>query len=189
LPGDCIYANICANRERAIIYAFLENAEFLEARRNKRYFLFRGVLPNTPSWDDVFRDLEKSLEERSLIKAGPYFSFVTHNGDKHIPLAAQFLDEVKKLDASLSGSAHVYLGLTRFSESFGKHKDNADVFFWQIIGSTRWKVFTQAGVKEHTLQVGDVLYVPRYMEHDVTSLCPRAGISFGLDYGSAKRAG
>jgi ribosomal protein L16 Arg81 hydroxylase len=170
------------------MYKFLENKEFLEARRNKQPYLFRGVLPDAPSWDDVLKNLEKSLEEQSLIKVGPYFSIVTHNGDKHIRLAGELLEEIRKLDPSLSGSAHVYIGLTRFSESFGKHKDNADVFFWQVIGSTHWKVFSQAGVKEHTLGIGDVLYVPRYMEHEVTSLSPRVGISFGLDYGSAKSA-
>lgn len=170
------------------MYKFLEDKEFLEARGSKQPYYFRGVLPNAPSWDDVLRNLEKSLEEQSLVKVGPYFSIVTHNGDKHIRLAGELLDEIRKLDPALGGSAHVYIGLTRFSESFGKHKDNADVFFWQVIGSTHWKVFAPAGVKEHTLTTGDMLYVPRYMEHEVTSLSPRVGISFGLDYGSAQPA-
>ena len=171
------------------MYKSLEDENFLEARKNKQYYFFGRVLPNTPSWDDVLMNLEKSIEEKSQIKIGPYFSLVTHNGHKHIKLAAEFLDEIKKFDVSLIGSAHVYIGLTKFSESFGKHKDNADVFFWQIIGSTSWKVFTQTGIKEHTLNVGDVIYVPRYMEHEVTSLCPRVGISFGLDYGKVKQTG
>jgi ribosomal protein L16 Arg81 hydroxylase len=171
------------------MYEFLQDKDFLDARKQKQDFYFRGVLPITPSWEDVFTDLEQSLEERSLVKVGQNFSVITHNGHKHIRLAAQFLDVIGKLDPSLSGSAHVYIGLTRFSQSFGKHKDNSDVFFWQIIGSTHWKVFPQTGVKEHTLKAGDVLYVPRYMEHEVTSLCPRVGISFGLDYGSPKPVG
>jgi ribosomal protein L16 Arg81 hydroxylase len=164
------------------MYKFLEDKDFLDARRNKRDYRFCGVLPSTPSWDDVFLNLEKSIDEKSIVKVGEYFSIITHKGDKHIPLAEQFLEAIRKLDPSLGGSAHVYIALTRLSQSFGRHKDNADVFFWQIIGSTRWKLFNDAGVKEHTLNVGDVLYVPRYMEHEVTSLGPRVGISFGLDY-------
>ena len=171
------------------IYKFLEDEQFAAARRSNRHFLFRGVLPDTPSWDEVLTNLEKSLEAQALVKAGPYFSIVTHDGDKHIRLAGALLEEIRKLDPSLGGSAHVYIGLTRFSESFGKHRDNADVFFWQVIGSTRWKVYAQAGVAEYTLGVGDVLYVPRQMDHEVVSLCPRVGISFGLDYGAAKQAG
>jgi hypothetical protein len=171
------------------MYKFFEDEKFLEARRNKQYYFWSRVLLNTPSWDDVLRDLEKSIEENSLIKIGQYFSIITHLGDRHIPLAAEFLDEVKKLDVSLPGSAHVYTGLTKYSQGLGRHNDNADVFFWQIIGSSNWKVFTQAGMKEHALNVGDVIYIPRYMDHEVTSLGPRVGISFGLDYGTAKGAG
>lgn len=174
--------------QNGAMYEFLRDKEFLEARNNGRHYLFRGVLPNTPSWDEVLANLEKSLAEQSLVKVGPYFSIVTHNGDKHIPLAEAFLAEIRKLDTSLGGSAHVYIGLTRFSESFGRHRDDADVFFWQILGSTRWKVFPRAGVAEYVLGVGDVLYVPRQMDHEVVSLCPRVGISFGLDYRSEKQA-
>ena len=166
------------------MYEFLEDERFLEARKNKQYFFFGSIPLATPGWDDVFGNLEKSIEEQSLVKIGPYFSLVTHNGDKHIKRAGEFLNEIRKLDTSLSGSAHVYIGLTKFSESFGKHKDNCDTFFWQAIGSTSWKVFAQTGVKEHVLNAGDMIYVPRYMEHEVASLSPRVGISFGLDYGS-----
>lgn len=168
------------------MYEFSQDEKFLQARRNKQYCLLEGILPETPGWDEVFMNLEKSIAEDSLIKIGPYFSLVTHNGDKHIPRAAQILAQIKTLDPSLSGSAHVYIGLTKFSESFGRHKDNCDTFFWQIIGSTNWKVYTQEGTREHTLHVGDLIYVPRYMEHEVSSLCPRVGISFGLDYPAAK---
>lgn len=171
------------------MYKFFEDEKFLEARRNKQYFLWRRVLLDTPSWDEVLRDLEKSIEENSPIKIGQYFSIITHRGDKHIPLAAAFLEEMKKLDASLPGSAHVYTGLTRYSQGLGKHNDNADVCFWQVIGSSNWKVFAQDGMKEHVLDVGDVIYVPRHMDHEVTSLGPRVGISFGLDYAAGKAAG
>jgi len=166
------------------MYEFLAEPAFLEARKNKQPCVLRGALPDTPSWDDVFVNLEKSMQEDSLIKLGPYLSIVTHNGHKHIRYAAEFLAEIQKLAPTLAGSAHVYIGLTRFSESFGRHRDNSDVFFWQIIGSTSWKVFTQDGIREHVLNAGEMIYVPRYMEHEVASLSPRVGISFGLDYGN-----
>jgi hypothetical protein len=168
------------------MYEFLKSEPFLEARSNGRPYYFRNALPKTPSWDDVFRNLEKSIEENSLIKVVSHFSIVTHNGHKHLAAAAAFLEEIRKLDPALTPSAHVYIGLTRFSESFGKHRDNSDVFFWQILGSTNWKVYAQEGTREHNLKIGDVLYVPRNIDHEVTSLSPRAGISFGLDYGAVK---
>ena len=168
------------------MYEFLQDAAFREARKAKRYWFFRKALQETPGWDDVFRNLEKSIEEQSLVKIGPYFSLVTHNGHLHIPQATAFLKEVQQFDPSLAGSAHVYIGLTKFSESFGRHRDNSDVFFWQVIGSTNWKVYPDDGVKEHVLTAGDIIYIPRYMDHEVTSLCPRVGISFGLDYGEKK---
>lgn len=167
------------------MYGFLSDAAFLDARERGRYFLFSGALSCTPSWDEVLLNVERSIEENSLIKLGPYLSIVTHNGHVHLQAAADFLAAIRRLDPSRPASAHVYIGLTRFSESFGRHRDNSDVFFWQVLGRTSWKVYAQDGVQEHTLGAGDVLYVPKNMDHEVRSLCPRVGISFGLDYGAA----
>jgi len=164
------------------MYNFLKDPNFLNAKENKDYFLFKKVLPNVPSWDDVFINLQNSIEEQSPIKTIPKFTIITHNGHTHLKLASEFLNEIKKLNPALNASAHVYIGLTKFSESFGKHKDDSDVFFWQIIGNTNWKVSSLSGLKEHVLEVGDVIYVPNNMFHEVTSLGPRVGISLGLDY-------
>lgn len=164
------------------MYEFLQDTNFLEARKNRNCFLFEKVLMDVPTWNDVLMNIEKSVEEGSRVRFIPDFTIITSKGESHIKQAFNFLQQLKKLEESLDASAHVYIGLNKFAKSFGKHRDNSEVFFWQVIGSTTWKIQTSYALKEYTLEVGDVIYVPTFMEHEVTSLGPRVGISFGLDY-------
>jgi ribosomal protein L16 Arg81 hydroxylase len=62
------------------------------------------------------------------------------------------------------------------SETFGRHKDSMDVYFWQIQGSTRWE-FDNIN---YVLAPGDLIYVPKETYHNVVPLGPRAGISMSL---------
>jgi ribosomal protein L16 Arg81 hydroxylase len=166
------------------MYEFLKDVDFLEARKKQNHFLFKKVLTDVPTWDDILLNVEKSYEENLLIKYLPNFTIITHNGEKYIKSVFDLLQEIKKIDNSVNASAHVYISLTKFGKSFGKHKDNSDVFFWQIIGNTIWKIETEDGIEEYVMEVGDIIYVPRGIFHEVIPLSPRVGISLGLDYGS-----
>ena len=59
-----------------------------------------------------------------------------------------------------------------------KHNDPMDVIYAQFVGSVTWTIFDEDGSETHTLNPGDIIYVPKSVLHEVTSLTPRAAISF-----------
>ena len=57
------------------------------------------------------------------------------------------------------------------------HSDAADGFFIQNEGKTLWKVYRDEGVKEYTVNPGDIIYIPKHVIHSVESLGPRHSAS------------
>ena len=57
--------------------------------------------------------------------------------------------------------------------TYGKHKDNIDVYFWQVQGISEWIIN-----EEHILlNPSDLLFVEKGVYHEVIPKTPRAGIS------------
>jgi hypothetical protein len=72
-------------------------------------------------------------------------------------------------------------GAVSFTDSeptTGKHSDPVTVMYWNCIGSVRWDVYSESGQQSFILSPGDVILVPHDITHEVTSLGPRAAISF-----------
>jgi hypothetical protein len=53
------------------------------------------------------------------------------------------------------------------------HHDPHDVFYWQIVGTSYWKVDKDI---TYTLEPGDLLYLPKECSHEVWCDGPRAGL-------------
>ena len=79
-------------------------------------------------------------------------------------------DVLKDLECN---TAHLYFNVTTKAETFGRHKDTMDVYYWQCQGVTQWIVED----KNVILNPGDLIYIPSGMYHSVTPLSPRLGIS------------
>ena len=90
-----------------------------------------------------------------------------------VSLDAHLIEEVKfslrKLECKI---AHLYIN-TCVGLTFGKHKDNVDVYFWQVQGISEWIIDNQIIV----LSPGDLLIVKKDIYHEVVPKTPRAGIS------------
>jgi hypothetical protein len=74
-----------------------------------------------------------------------------------------------------------YFGAVSFTTkepTTSKHNDPMDVIYAQFVGSATWTIFDENGSDVHTLNPGDIIYVPKTVMHEVTSLTPRAAISF-----------
>ena len=125
---------------------------------------------DTVSWEDAFRNWNESLTNNEWIKPG-VGHFVSHRADR-IPEVQVAL---KDLNISV---AHLYIGIDVTSPGYGKHVDMTDVYFWQQKGSTRWE-FDTGDV--FILKEGDMVYVPKGVYHEVTSLEARFGISMCSD--------
>lgn len=175
------------------MFDFLHTPEFVLKRSKNEPHLFGNVGLTTPTWDDIFANLNSNIAEDRFFKVLDGGGFVTHDAES-IPHCGGLLEQLRKVDDRLpalavrrkytSATAHCYISITAISKTFGAHKDNADVWFWQCTGTTRWTVYDRNDkeVIVHDLKPGEMVYIPRGLMHKTQPLTSRAGISFGLNY-------
>ena len=70
------------------------------------------------------------------------------------------------------------VSLTTKEPTTGKHNDPIDVIYAQFVGSVTWTIYDDIEPESFTLNPGDIIYVPKDVMHEVTSLSPRAALSF-----------
>ena len=159
---------------------FLKDDNFVKNRHDCKHHVFRNLNLKTPEWSDVLEHLNRNIVSKAKMKVLGNLGFVYFDAER-MPEVNLLLTEIKKL-SDKPCSAHCYVSLLEISNTFGRHNDNADVFFWQIQGSTQWRVEQDSQIYEYTLMPNDIIYIPRFMVHEVIPLTPRAGISIGIDY-------
>jgi mannose-6-phosphate isomerase-like protein (cupin superfamily) len=121
----------------------------------------------TLTWNELLFNFNQSVQNNEFIKQGNYGFYVSHSANK--------ITNLKPILNHLNcNEAHLYISLSTKSESFGKHRDDNDVYFWQCQGITKWVIENE---KEYILEPGDLIFVPKNIYHTVISLTPRAGIS------------
>lgn len=126
---------------------------------------------NVPSWEEILDNFNESVIKKEDIRGNDFGFFVSHDAHR-IPL-------VKKVLNSLDlNEAHLYMNIAVLGGSFGKHKDEVDVYYWQVQGKTVWDV---EGLGENILEPGDLIFIPRGVFHHVKPLTPRAGISMSRE--------
>ena len=162
------------------MYEFLNDSIFLENRKNKKHHFFKDVDLCPPTWQDIIQELNNSIVEKRNVAVLSNLGFVFHQG-QNVPGIAELIDKISDLDKLVPCTAHCYISFLETADNFGRHKDNADVLFWQMIGKTKWVVEDDVTVT-YELEPNDVIYVPKKMYHTVIPLTPRAGMSFGLEY-------
>lgn len=125
---------------------------------------------NIPSWETCLENFNTSVVNNGLIKHNCLGFFVSHD--------AHNINEVKTVLADLKLTvAHLYMNITIHGGSFGKHKDEDTVFFWQAQGKTKWQFENNY---EYLLEPGDLIIVSAQTYHNVIPLGPRIGISMSL---------
>jgi hypothetical protein len=60
------------------------------------------------------------------------------------------------------------------------HSDPVDGFFIQFQGSTLWKIYYDDKTESHILEGGDMIFIPKNLNHSVESLCPRTAVSISF---------
>lgn len=156
---------------------FLTDMDFIDKIKAKEIALTKKGYLNFPSWLEIFNDLNKSLDKKYQVRQLDGLAFVTHNVEEHIDSCKMFIEQVKFLFPNKIASAHAYTTITKKSKGLGNHKDTVDVLFWQVHGTTLWIVEDI----EFILEPGDIIFVPTGISHQVISLTPRVGISFGFE--------
>ena len=121
---------------------------------------------NVVDWTEAFLNYDKSVHLNKEIKFNYPGFFVSHEGHD--------IEKVKNVLKNFEcNTALLYFNVTTKAETFGRHKDTMDVYYWQCQGVTQWIVED----KNVILNPGDLIYIPSGMYHSVTPLSPRLGIS------------
>jgi hypothetical protein len=162
------------------MFNFLKDFEFVNNRQHGRHHIFRNLNLETPGWSDILANLNRNIVSKAKLKVLDNLGFVYFDAD-NIPEVNNLVYEIRQL-TDRTCSAHCYISLLETSGTFGRHFDNAEVFFWQVQGSTQWLVEQDSTICEYILLPNDIIYIPRLMVHEVIPLTPRAGISIGIDY-------
>jgi hypothetical protein len=103
--------------------------------------------------------------------------------EKNFPGIQQKVESLLKLHSSIKSSSRCvgYFGavsLTTKEPTTGKHSDPMDVIYCQFVGSVVWEIFEENSSEKFILNPGDVIYIPKTVQHEVVSLSPRAALSF-----------
>jgi ribosomal protein L16 Arg81 hydroxylase len=135
-----------------------------------------------PSWEAVLEDLQTNKIDGSFIKQTENDGFVTHRGERIFEVAA-LMEYIKKLNPHNNYvDAHIYISLSKFSKTFGKHEDPMDVYFIQAQGQTEW-IITENNIDyTYILNPSDMVYIPQGIFHNPKPLTPRIGLSIGTKY-------
>jgi mannose-6-phosphate isomerase-like protein (cupin superfamily) len=64
-----------------------------------------------------------------------------------------------------------------------RHHDPVDGFFIQFEGSTLWTIYYKNNEKQYTLKSGDMMFIPKNLEHSVEALEPRCSVSISFTDG------
>lgn len=151
--------------------------DFFEISEHHKFYQKSNYV--LPTWNSVIDNIDKNVKQNSHIKIMNNFGIVTHETLDIIEIHPIF-QLLKEKYPHLTTSAHSYISFSSESSTFGKHKDNTDVWVWGCIGITKWTVFDEK-IYEYYLHPGDIIYVPRGMYHDTQPITPRVSISFGVD--------
>jgi len=154
--------------------------DFFTSSKNHK-FLTNIFSPNF-TWNDVIRNIDISIQNNLSSATFAMGGIALHEiyGIKDCELVMETLK--KNNPKNKNFSFNMYISLSKNSKSFGKHKDNSDVWVWQSIGKSKFSVFENSKEFQYTLNPGDFLYIPKLIFHKATPLSPRVSISFGIDY-------
>jgi len=103
--------------------------------------------------------------------------------EQNFPGLKDKIDKLTQLHETVKPSTKCvgYFGAVSFTTkepTTGKHNDPIDVIYAQFVGSVTWIIYDEEGSESFDLNPGDVIYVPKSVMHEVTSLTPRAALSF-----------
>ena len=116
------------------------------------YKLERNFNKKVPDWQTILENFNWSLVNKKFTK-----------------LIKEVKESLEKLKCK---TAHLYIS-TCVGPTYGKHKDDIDVYFWQVQGIAEWIVDNHCII----LSPGDLITVKKDVYHEVVPKTPRAGIS------------
>lgn len=140
-----------------------------------KHYLIKNKFTELPSKESVLK-LLKATPDSLKLNIG--------NGGYALPLGRD-LPEVEDITVQIEkefslpeSSAHLYISLSKDADTFGKHRDEMDVYYVHAYGDVSFTVYEEG---EHTykLTAGDMLFLPKHIDHAPSVFSERCGISIG----------
>lgn len=126
---------------------------------------------NIITWEELLINFSNSVVNNKLVIVRNPGFFISHNAEE--------IEKIKPIMKDLKvNTAHLYINIATSIKGLGKHKDNVDVYFLQCQGTTKWVIEEK---EIYILNMGDLLFIPKNVYHEVIPLTPRAGISMSKE--------
>ena len=170
------------------MFEFLREIEYLKKRNAEEWYYFGKVDVPLPTWDQIFSELDRIYKfcldnKLNFIEMNKHFSMGVH-GFTEVNFFRDFLNALENshdIRGNQNFTSQCFLNLTTVESTYGKHRDEMDVWIWQVLGSSRWYI---EGRKSHFDQIvhpGELIYIPRGLYHNIESITPRVSISFASE--------
>ena len=143
------------------------------------FYIPNAVATLSYKWDDVIELINMDKQLTRHMKAG---GFLIHFLNDKFQNIVDLAEQIQSVFPSRTGdmSVHLYGSLSKESGSHGRHKDTANVFFIQGSGITK---FAFDDGSSYNLYNGDLLYIPKGLQHKAIPLSKRISISVPLNKG------
>lgn len=159
------------------------------AKVNKTPMLFKGIFPNTSSWNNFLKHFNHAIQQNDVAVRDNLhktfgeahfwsnYTIMVDNAHLHHPELNSIINVLNSFLDNTFKTAFSIMSFTTIEPTIGRHSDNYDVFYLQCEGEVDWHL--EVGTEEliFNLSNGDIIFVPANTTHEVKSLTPRAGIS------------
>jgi ribosomal protein L16 Arg81 hydroxylase len=189
--------------EQRLFYldSLLSEEECLSNYKNAEPFKFNKKVSFNVSWDELFilvnNDIKNNVNTNQSYYNGKGFKIRKADRDEKISMVVDSIEKIfqrsKNAKKERPSDMHqIYINFTTdASTNDNIHSDNDNVFFWQLQGSSTWKIYKDSDKDiqdltdediSHTfdLNVGDIIFCPKNRRHSVITRQPRAGVSLGF---------
>lgn len=144
--------------------------------------IYKKHFTDLPTWEDIILLLNYVQENNIPIFVFENLGFrinINESFSDLIPKIEEIRKHIHKFSPNKICDADIYISMLTNSGTYGRHKDQEDVYF--ILASGKMKFIIEDNEpKEYLLEPGDMLYLPAGKYHTPIPLTPRIGISIGL---------
>lgn len=178
------------------------NVEFLRSkieavRSGESVFVFRNLIPVTPSWDRFIKHLDDAihtfppsppqepLKQRvmnGVIQRRLFYLMVDTPSVEYFPESQPLHDLFNEALNDEISPVSAFINFIGGEKSGGAHVDSRETIYWQCIGQATWQIYRSIEDRhpytEYDLNPGDVIFVADKIVHSVKADFPRAALGF-----------
>jgi mannose-6-phosphate isomerase-like protein (cupin superfamily) len=170
-----------------------------KARETNRAVVFKNLAPEVPTWDRIVSYVDKEMHTPpSVVPMEPlnervingvilhhlFYMMVRHPYPEDFPEVLQVQNAVEAAIGIRPNIVNSIVNYISGEEPIPVHSDDRETFYWQCQGNAEWQIYDDWRDREpvdgHLLEPGDVIYLPRKVNHSVRMPTPRMAVVFEI---------